>query len=172
MKDLTKKQSQAEATNPLFGVDALVIPHSTAVKYAVDLARKNSEAVSFIPTPRLYQYAETGQLLIETENDDPCGFLVFGYTFPVLKIYQACIQYDARRIQHGINLLRRLIAYAGRYGFTAISLYCADDLEANQFWQAAGFQFVGQRQGGQRRGRMHNRWIMYLSSPLQLELAV
>jgi len=157
---------------PQIAVQTLVIPRSTAVKYAVDLARRNSEALSFIPQPRLEQYAEFGQLLIESENDDPCGFLVFGNTFPILKIYQACIQYDVRRIQHGLNLLRRLINYAEHYGFTAISLHCADDLEANQFWQAAGFQFAGQRLGGQRRGRMHNRWIMYLSSPLQLELAV
>lgn len=150
----------------------IVIPRGTMVKYVVDLARKNSEAISFIPKPRLEEYADSGQLLIETENDDPCGFLIFGNTFPILKIYQACIQYDARRIYHGFNLLRRLIIYAEHYGFTAISLYCADDLEANQFWQSAGFQFAGQRLGGHRRGRMHNRWIMYLESPLQLSLAV
>lgn len=166
-----KKKTDSGA-EPTVRVDALVIPCSTAVKYAVDLARKNSEAVSFIPTPRLEQYAESGQLMIEAENNDPCGFLVFGNTFPILKIYQACIQYDARRIHHGLNLLRRLIIYAEHYGFTAISLYCADDLEANRFWQAAGFQFAGQRLGGQRRGRMHNRWTMYLETPLQLTLAV
>lgn len=172
MKNDNNKSGHDKSTDPACLVDALIILRSISVKYAVDLARKNSEALSFIPAPRLEQYADSGQLMIETENNDPCGFIVFGNNFPMLRIYQACIQYDARRIQHGLNLLHRLITYAGHYGFTAISLYCADDLEANQFWRAAGFQFAGQRPGGKRRGRMHNRWFLYLDEPLQLELAI
>lgn len=136
------------------------------VDYVSDLAKKNSEALSFIPFPKLKAYAERGQLLIETENEDPCGFLVWGWGFPVLKIYQACIQHDARLQEHGINLVYRLIEIATARNCVAISLWCADDLEANQFWKSAGFIFTGQREEGKRRGRKHNHWILPLRSLL------
>jgi hypothetical protein len=41
------------------------------LKYIDDLSHKNSEALSFIPKPRLAQYIDHGQVLIEIENDDP-----------------------------------------------------------------------------------------------------
>ena len=136
------------------------------VKYIDDLARKNSEALSFIPYPKLEAYYDKGQVLIATENNDPCGFLIFGNNFPVIKIYQACIQYDARNQHHGINLVKRLIKKALQRNCVAISLYCADDLEANEFWKNAGFVFSGQKLGGNRRGRKHNYWVMMIGGLL------
>lgn len=137
------------------------------LRYVLELARKNTEALGFIPAPKLEQYAAAGQLWMAYENDDPCGYLVFGAGWPVLRIYQACIQYDARRREHGLALLRRLIAYAIAHGYEAISCWCADDLEANAFWQAAGFVWAGQREGGRRRGSKHNRWVLWLPHPRQ-----
>lgn len=133
-------------------------------KYADDLARKNSEALSFIPRPMIEQYAQRGQLLLATENDEPCGFLIFGRGWPQVRIYQACIQYDVRRREHGMGLIARLAAHARARGCTDIRLWCADDLEANAFWLAAGFVLCGQRAGGQRRGRRHNLWALRLSA--------
>ena len=139
---------------------------SQAVKYADDLARKNSEALSFIPRPKLEWYAERGRLMLAMENDDPCGFLIHGDNGSAMKIYQACVQYDARRREHGLELVSRLVKKATARQATSISLWCADDLEANDFWRQAGFQFAGQREGGERRGRIHNRWILHLETPL------
>ena len=132
---------------------------SGAVRYAADLAKKNSEALSFIPTPRLEQYHRDGQLLLATENDEPCGFVVFGCGWPLLKVFQACIQYDARRRHAGLELVSRLrgIAEGNRQD---IALWCADDLDANDFWRAAGFALVGRKSGGVRRGRMLNGWVL------------
>ena len=125
------------------------------VKYVVDLAKKNSLALSFIPRPRLEEYHQKGQILMSFENGDPCGFLVLGAGQETTRIYQACIQYDARRREHGLDLVARTIAEAKRRGSSAISLWCADDLEANAFWEAAGFTFAGQREGGQGRSGGH-----------------
>lgn len=129
------------------------------VQYAVDLAKKNYAAVSFIPQPRLEEYQKRGQLLIATENDEACGFLVYGNGWPTLKIYQACVQYDARRRQAGLEMVERLkkIAIAEDRD---ISLWCAQDLEANAFWEAAGFTLSATRKGGAYRGRVHNGWIL------------
>jgi ribosomal protein S18 acetylase RimI-like enzyme len=133
-----------------------------AVRYADDLARKNSEALSFIPTPRIEQYARDGQLWIATENDEPCGFLIFGNGWPQTRIYQACIQYDARRREHGMALVSTLADKARAMGCTDIRLWCADDLDANEFWRAAGFEYCAARRGGRRRGRQHNLWALRL----------
>jgi hypothetical protein len=137
---------------------------SDPVRFAVDLAKKNSEALSFIPTPRIEEYHAAGQLLLATENGEPCGFLIYGAGWPMLKIYQACVQYDARRRNAGLEMVGRLerIAQADQRD---ISLWCADDLEANDFWRAAGFKLVGQREGGRRRGRKHNAWVKAVAAP-------
>ena len=138
---------------------------SAPVAFAESLARKNYEAIGFIPRPRLEWYADRGQLLTAEENGEPAGFLVFGGGWPVLKVYQACVQYDARRREHGLALVGRLTRIALRRGCHAIALWCADDLEANAFWRAAGFQFAGRRDGGRARGRVHNRWYLPLDTP-------
>lgn len=138
--------------------------------YVRDLMAKNYEAVGFIPLPRLEDYAARGQILLQTENDDPCGYLAFGNGWPTLKVYQCCIQYDARRLDHATNLVSRLINIARARNCSAISLWCADDLEANAFWRAAGFTFAGQRDNGNRRGRLHNRWHLAIPDPAQASL--
>jgi GNAT superfamily N-acetyltransferase len=138
-----------------------------AVRYADDLARKNSEALSFIPRPMIERYAERGQLMLATENGEPCGFVIHGEGWPQMRIYQACIQYDARRREHGMALVARLADKARARGCTDIRLWCADDLDSNDFWRAAGFEACGSRAGGKRRGRRHVLWALRLT-PLPL----
>lgn len=142
----------------------------TDLPYMIDLMSKNYEALGFLPKPRVEQYANAGQVFMETENGWPCGYLIFGSGWPVLKIYQVCIQYDARRWTHGMNLVKRLIVYADERGFEAITLRCADDLDSNKFWKAAGFTWLTQIEGGAKRGRKLNVWSMVLPKPLQPSL--
>lgn len=139
---------------------------SRVVSFIDGLARQNSEALSFIPTPRLEQYVERGQVLIARENEEPAGFLVFGRSWPQIRIYQACIQYDARRRQHGLDLVERLVGIARDQSCTDVRLWCAEDLEANEFWQLAGFERSGARTGGARRGRIHILWARRLGNTL------
>jgi ribosomal protein S18 acetylase RimI-like enzyme len=141
-------------------------------KYADHLAQENSEALSYIPSPRLEEYARNGQILMAHENGEPCGFLIWGAGWPVMRVYQACIQYDARRREHGYTLVKRLLAIAEKRGVDSIMLRCANDLDSNEFWKAAGFTFAGQVPGGERRGRMLNIWRFTMPNPKQLRLAV
>jgi ribosomal protein S18 acetylase RimI-like enzyme len=143
---------------------------SVPLPYVRDLMEKNYEAVGFIPLPRLEDYAQRGQILVQRENDEPCGYLAFGNGWPVLKVYQCCIQVDARRAAQATALVDKLISIARERNCIAISLWCADDLESNGFWQAMGFHFGGQREGGQKRGRMHNKWVLFVTGGAQLQL--
>jgi N-acetylglutamate synthase-like GNAT family acetyltransferase len=142
---------------------------SDPLRYIVDLQRKNYEALGFIPQPRTEEYLKRGQVLMAEENGELCGFLVYGMGWPTMKVYQACIQYDARRRDQGLALVARLIARASRSGHSQITLWCADDLDSNAFWKAAGFAFGGQREGGKKRGRKHNLWIYRLPDALTLD---
>ena len=137
-----------------------------AVKYAADLMRKNYEAVGFLPVPRLLEYAKAGQLWLQYENDEPCGYLAFGNGWPVLKVYQCCIQTDARRAEHAATLIRALIQVGQDRGCLSISLWCAEDLESNLFWRAMGFRQVATRDNGNRRGRLHIGWEYRLENDL------
>lgn len=132
------------------------------VDYCDWLARKNSEALSFIPRPMLEHYAEVGQIVTERENGEMCGFLIFGNGWPTLRIYQACVQYDARHREHGVSLVKKLIAKAAEKNCEGISLKCASDLEANEFWKSLGFIQTATLRGGNRRLRNLNAWYLPL----------
>ncbi len=92
------------------------------ITYIDSLAKKNSEALSFIPRPRLEKYLVSDQVIMATENGEPAGFLIYGSTIPFLRIYQACVQYDARRREQGFEMVRELIARGERGGATYLSL--------------------------------------------------
>lgn len=116
------------------------------------------------------KYRDSGQLWMQDENGEPCGFLVWGNGWPVLRVYQVCIQYDAQRHTHGAALIGRLIRKAEREGYERISAWVADDIPANDFWRSMGFQLHGQRAGGTKRQRKHNGWVYWCTQPLQLHL--
>ena len=138
--------------------------------FVVSLSRKNYEAIGFLPKPRLQQYADQGQLWTQDENGEPCGFLVWGNGWPVLRVYQVCIDYDAQRLHHGAALIARLIGKAESEGYTAISAWVADDIPANHFWEAMGFVHTSSRNGGEKRKRMHNGWVYWCKRSTQLRL--
>lgn len=123
-----------------------------------------------LPAPRLAQYHANGQLWIANENSEPCGFLVWGNGWPVLRVYQVCVQYDAQRRLHGAALIGRLINKAEQEGYDRISCWVADDIPANDFWNAMGFVRMAQREGGKTRGRMHNGWVYWCKAPVQGQL--
>lgn len=146
------------------------------IKYVVALAKRETDTIGFLPTAAYREYVERSGILLVLLNGAPCGFLVWrlsnGARVPTLegrherhlKIIQTCIQYDARRREHGAALVSRLLRIAARRKAVYVSLWCADDLEANRFWAWCGFSFAGSRVGGQRRGRIHNGWRFDLRS--------
>jgi ribosomal protein S18 acetylase RimI-like enzyme len=122
------------------------------------------------------EYQQAGGILVAEENGEPCGFLVWRLShgrrrthaaLPTgrhVKIIQACIHYDVRRLHHGFALVARLERVARRRCAEFVGLFCADDLPANSFWRACNFEWRGTRPGGDRRGRSHNLWIRPLSN--------
>ncbi len=164
------------------------LPRPNDFKFVVSLQDSNRKSVGFLPYMAIREYFDHGHVWVARENNEPCGYLLFGGNsrkrlvgqrsdFGTMKIIQACIQYDARRVEHATELVRRLETRASAEGYERIGLWCAEDLEANAFWQSMCYELVGTRLGGNPNSanckrRIHNRWLKVLPDPPQMQLFV
>ena len=149
------------------GQVACAIPADLA--YVVALQKQNHAALGFIPRVALAEKIALGRIWLARENGEPAGYLHHGsLAMPEVRIFQAAIQYDARRRHHGLALVDSLIGRARASGARAVSLRCLDFLDANDFWSAAGFSLITTEPGG--RGTL-NVWGRRLLGQDQAESA-
>jgi hypothetical protein len=125
--------------------------------YVMALQRANRESVGGLPSPALAERITRRTLALASINDDPVGYLLYDLRDGVLRIAQACIQYDARRRTYGEQLWLWVMNRHGA-GIHEARLRCAADIDANVFWQGMGFTCLGVVPGGARRGRLINLW--------------
>ncbi len=139
----------------------------SSLAYVRHLLSLHRDELGFLSTLALHEYWQRGQILLQHENGQPCGYVLWydgrNGNRPLrrpadLAIHHACIQYDARRITHGTELVRWIVQHARASGFSRINAWVADDIPANAFWKAIGFQHVATRLGGEKRKRVHNLW--------------
>lgn len=137
--------------------------------YIVDLAKKNADALGFLTREATAVYIDRRNVTLARENGDPCGFLLTSRrNKSEVRIFQACVQYDARGLTHGINMLSSLISEAAANGTYQISLHCRDGLQSNAFWKACGLHLSSIIPGGHTRRRVVNVWSLQLSEALHL----
>jgi hypothetical protein len=132
--------------------------------YMMSLQRANRESVGGLPAPALQDRIDRGAAFLGLINGDPVSYLLCDLRSGVLRMPQACVQYDARRREYGKQLVSA--AFSHYSPFDEVRLRCAADLEANLFWRSLGFECVGVMQGGARRGRLINCWQMWLGPSL------
>jgi hypothetical protein len=133
-------------------------------KFVMALQRANRESVGGLPGPAIRERIVRGAAVLGLLNGEPMGYLLRDVGQDgVLRIPQACIQYDARRRKYGEALVGVALA-----GFTGeeIRVRCAADLEANLFWRDLGFVCTSTIAGGRRRGRTLNLWQLWLTPRL------
>lgn len=130
--------------------------------YMVWLQDNNTHELGFIPRDSLTTMATKGRVLPEFENDELCGYLLPGPIKKHTRIYQLCVQDDARRIIHGTDLVSRMIAACKQQRAHTLTLHCAQDLDANKFWPTLGFQHTGERCRRKDGRRKQNRWTLEL----------
>lgn len=117
--------------------------------YVTSLAKKFSAEVGFLPHEAIRKRIEQAAVRIVEENGAPAGFMVTANQLSdarhIRPIFQAAVQMDAQRRHLGLRLLATLAAdaYAGRQQF--LQCWCREGLEANEFWQAAGFVKIATR---------------------------
>ena len=156
------------ATSPSHA-DCVVRATPADLAYVVALQKRNHEALGFIPRAALSEKIDLGRIWLTRENGDPAGYLHHGsLAVPEVRIFQAAVQYDARRRHHGLALVADLVERAREAGARGISLRCLDFLDANDFWTAAGFKRIGTEPGA--RGTL-NVWASCVQAPLTLASA-
>lgn len=133
---------------------------SDLLTYIDHLQRQNADDLAFYPLTTLQDAIDSGHVLIVRENDEPAGYLWFGAVRPSMDviIYQACIDYQARRRSLGWSLVGDLIQLATAGGSSGIRLKCASSADSNAFWQAIGFYCTRVTTGGIKRGRDINHY--------------
>ena len=102
---------------------------------------------------------------VDQTNNDLVGYLLFGGTYPHLKVVQVHVLPKFR----SRGLARRLIEELRKFGeednYQTISARVATELEANRFWQSIGFRIIRQVAGGAKSGRTLNVYLFELDTP-------
>jgi GNAT superfamily N-acetyltransferase len=131
---------------------SVVTFHPSLVEYAVGLQAKHSNELGFLPRAVFERGAENGQLFLGLLNGEPCGYILAGSGFQgVLRRWQVCIQYDARRRLYGAMLVAAVEKYGEDRGCWRSEVRCASDLEANAFWASVGYTLTGEEPCGEAR---------------------
>lgn len=142
--------------------------NALTVAYIDKLQRANADDLAFYPLSTLAQALDARHVLTCYENDEPAGYLWYGSVrggYDVT-IYQACVDYDARRRHLGWQMVADLVLIANAGGAVGIRLKCASSADSNIFWQAAGFYCTNVTNGGIKRGRQLNHYRTDLTSGL------
>ena len=97
------------------------------------------DSVGFIPWSRHEKEAMNGGIHLAFDNDEPTGFVYATHNrHGVTRIQQIVVQEDARRTERATALVEAAI----RENDWLVSLRCAEDLGAVEFWPAIGFERV------------------------------
>lgn len=146
------------------------------VPFIDDLQRKHSRAVGWFPTKQIEGNITKGKVLIAEEISPslkgggvfatPVGYCISSDRY--LKhddcgiIYQLNVMPSKQRGLIGATLVKAVFARAA-YGCKLFCCWCAQDLEANYFWESLGFVPLAFRTGSRRAGskqtpRIHIFW--------------
>lgn len=149
-------------------MSVLIDSKQTHVRYIDKLQRQNADDLAFYPLTTLERALEDKQIIFCRENDEPAGYLWFGSMRGGrdVIIYQACVDYDARRRHLGFGMVADLLAMAREAACTGVRLKCASSAESNEFWQAIGFYCTRVARGGVKRGRDINYYRTDLAQTL------
>lgn len=146
-------------------------------KYIRALAKKFSEQLGFLPDEAIRNRIDQGCVQICIENGEPAGYLLHAPELAsaphILPIFQAAVQLDAQRRQHGFALVEELQLLAHEQAQTIIQCKCRQELEANAFWEAMGFIAVAIEDTAAVRGQPKIIWrkpIVRMTAATLLEM--
>src|SRR5688500_7338299 len=133
------------------------------------LQKRYNKALGYFPTKQFEGYIEMGGVLIaslSTEYSVPSTEERLGYVISrdrYLKrdelgvVYQLCVAPGVQRGLIGAALVKAVFERAA-YGCRLFCCWCAQDLEANHFWESLGFVPIAFRAGSTGKKRVHIFW--------------
>lgn len=144
----------------------LVIATAGDIPFLDDLQRRYRGCLGFLPNQALEFYTNTNNVYITYENGEPAGYVLgrnqLAYERRIRPIFQAAVAYDAVRRRHGLALVDQVCRDAKSAGQEVVQANCAADLEACEFWKAAGFVPIHGMQPPTASGRIIITWRISL----------
>lgn len=154
--------STASASRPYKNVHVATLSDLT---FLLDLQRKWSNNVGFLPRACFERYIASHQILLVTENDTPAGYLSWTYSpSGLLRLPQVAVHPDLLRTTIGTKLMRHVIRAATRRGASLVRLTSRSDLPANEFWPEFGFRCTAILTPRTTRNRPLLEWSLPLIS--------
>lgn len=133
------------------------------------LQKKHSKAVGWMPTGQLEGHLQKGHVVIaEAAAAQPLGYCIGVDKYFKREdagiIYQMNIEPGHQRGLLGATLLQAMFD-RWPYGVRLCCCWCAQDLQANYFWEAMGFVPLAFRSGSKKRDRVHIFWQKQIRRP-------
>ena len=175
-------------TAPIPRCDVSIRPATLADVPFIDSLQKNyRRRLGFMRTSWLEQRVGAGQVLVAEEvgsselvvgsAEQTCSLPTTNYQPPTPQGYiisqdkynkreelglvvQLCVAPGAQRKLIGATLLKAAFDHAA-YGCRLFCCWCAQDIEANRFWESVGFVPLAYRAGSEKKrkgGRVHIFW--------------
>lgn len=116
--------------------------------FIIGLMRENYDALGFIPATTIEtRYLANGLYVVQRDlRGRNTGYVLHGNPSHrnnyEMVISQAVIDYDNRNRGFGNLAVQQIVARAEQVNARRIRLSCADDLDANLFWQSIGFEHI------------------------------
>lgn len=134
---------------------------SAALLFCYSASKLDANSIGWLPKAAYNNRHERGELLTLFNNSDLVGFVLMSRPSPYgeLRCLQIWVRRDARMLIHGRALIDELERIGHERHCWLLRLWCAEDLAANLFWEALGFDKRGWRQGPAKVSRRHNLWV-------------
>jgi N-acetylglutamate synthase-like GNAT family acetyltransferase len=131
------------------------------VPFIDSLQKIHRKAVGFMPQGQLVGKINAGDVIIAEDAGGPVGYCIGTDRYfkhdDVGIIYQLNVIPGKQRGFVGATLLKAMFERAA-YGCKLFCCYCAQDLEANRFWESMGFVPLAFRAGSEKKSRIHIFW--------------
>ena len=136
------------------------------VKFIDGLQRKHARAVGWFPTKQIEGNIEKKRVLIAEEKGTQVGYCISADRYNKNDTCGICYQLNVVPAKHrgliGATLIKEVFNRAA-YGCKLFCCWCAQDLQANYFWESLGFVPLAFRTGSRQAGskktpRIHIFW--------------
>jgi hypothetical protein len=125
------------------------------------LQKKHSKNVGWMQTKALEKKIEVGEIILAESAGEQIGYCIGTDRYfkhdDIGIIYQMNIVPGKQRGLVGASLLKAQFERSA-YGCKLYCCWCAQDLEANKFWEAMGFVPLAFRAGSEKKARVHIFW--------------
>jgi hypothetical protein len=125
------------------------------------LQKRHGKALGHFPTKQFEGYIQMGAVLVAESGGQRVGYIIHKDRY--LKrdelgvIFQLCVTQGEQRKLVGATLVGEAFRRSA-YGCRLYCLWCAQDLDANYFWESLGFVPIAFRAGSDRKKRVHIFW--------------